>query len=177
MSREIRRVPPTWEHPRDDTGRYIPLYDQSYGDAALEWMDGLAQWEAGYDPDRATMQQEIPWTAHRKRGTSGQGGRCFYWESAGGPPEPEQYRDSWTPEQATHFQVYETVSDGTPVSPVLATLDAVREWCISKGYSPAAADGFVRDGWAPLMVSRVKDGKVEVYNDIESCGIPPKEPR
>ncbi len=26
MGREVRRVPSTWEHPKDDRGRYVPLY-------------------------------------------------------------------------------------------------------------------------------------------------------
>jgi len=27
IGREIRRVPPGWEHPRDEQGRHIPLFD------------------------------------------------------------------------------------------------------------------------------------------------------
>jgi len=36
---------------------------------------------------------------------------------AGGPPDKEYYRPAWTEEEATAFQMYETVSEGTPVSP------------------------------------------------------------
>ena len=41
MGREIRRVPKGWEHPRDEGGKYIPMFDQSYDDAAKEWLEGL----------------------------------------------------------------------------------------------------------------------------------------
>jgi len=59
MSREIRRVSPTWEHPKDQRGRYIPLYDQDYAAAAAEWWEDAVLWAKREHPGQA----EYPDTA------------------------------------------------------------------------------------------------------------------
>lgn len=43
-----------------------------------------------------------------------------------GAYEP-MFAHSWTKEEATCFQVYETVTEGTPLSPVFKSLDQVEE--------------------------------------------------
>jgi hypothetical protein len=153
VGREIRRVPADWEHPRyteaDVTasdwrrvGQYRPLYDEDYHAAAARWIAELVAWQAGTHPD---------WREDSS---------CrYYWEWAGGPPDEEMYRArAWTPEEAMHFQVYETVSEGTPVGPVLPSAEAVEEWLVGQGHSRAAARDFVAGGRAPSFVTRVEDG-------------------
>lgn len=61
------------------------------------------------------------------------------------------YRPEWT-EEPTHYQVYETVTEGTPVSPVFASLDEMQVWLIKQGFSEKAAEKFIETGWAPSMV-------------------------
>jgi len=69
------------------------------------------------------------------------------------------------------YQLWETVTEGSPISPVLATADAMISWLVKEGYSFEAASQFVNeDGWAPSMV--ITGGKV--YNDIESAAIAPE---
>jgi hypothetical protein len=64
----------------------------------------------------------------------------------------------WTAEDATHFQLYETVTEGTPLSPVFATTAELVEHLVTHGdgwdrpVSRAAAEAFVRTGWVPSMV-------------------------
>lgn len=50
MGREIRRVPPNWEHPKNDKG-YIPMYDQEFTAAAREWLDSAIAWDNGTHKD------------------------------------------------------------------------------------------------------------------------------
>jgi hypothetical protein len=146
MGREIRRVPPDWEHPvytadtaprRDWIGHHIPLYDRSYREAAEEWMAGYQAWQNHTHRDWEKFHDRYPY--------------FWDWDS---PPNQEHYREEeWTPEEATAYQMYETVSEGTPVSPVFETTDQLWAWLVNeKGYSHAAADAFIRDGWAPSMV-------------------------
>ena len=33
MGREIRKVPPNWEHPKKADGTYHPMYDEYFDDA------------------------------------------------------------------------------------------------------------------------------------------------
>ena len=143
MGREIRRVPPGWQHPVNEYCRHIgrdphrglpcyrPLFDNDYESAALEW-------EAEYAAFMQTPKAESRY-AH-------------YWECAN-PPDEENYRaQRWTPEEATCYQVYETVSEGTPISPVFATVAAMRTWLIGQGHSEYATDQFIVHAWAPSMV-------------------------
>ena len=153
MGREIRRVPPDWQHPKEHTvdfrtmlpvARFRPLHDETVEEAQVRWDREKAEFEP----------KEYAAT----------------YEEYAGPRPAELYHRmrSWTPEEATHFQVYETVSEGTPVSPVLESIEAVIEWAVGEGYSREAAEAFAKSGWAPsLMLS----GGV-VRRDIEAMGGP-----
>ena len=64
-----------------------------------------------------------------------------------GPPDPEYYRPAWS-EEPTAYQMYETVSEGTPVSPVFLTVDELRTWLLEQGHSEKATDQFIELGFA-----------------------------
>lgn len=151
MGREIRRVPAGWEHPRqycrhspwaggcDEAkahGGYClkPLYDHSYEEAARDWMAEFRKWDA------------LP-VGHEDKGSEE-----FFWDWHGTPPDKEYYRPAWTDEERTHYQIYETASEGTPVSPVFASLEEMTEWLVSQGTSRHAAESFAKSGWVPSMV-------------------------
>ncbi|MFH1090972.1 MAG: hypothetical protein V1742_05315, partial [Pseudomonadota bacterium] len=103
MGREIKRVPPGWEHPRDDSGHYIPLHDETYREAADDWLQKLMDWEADKGGERSRMTKKY--------------GLRYYWDWDGPPPDKEGHRPVFTTEP-TCYQIYETVSEGTPTSPV-----------------------------------------------------------
>src|SRR5690606_25679196 len=113
--------------------------------------EGLMAWEAGTHPDR---DDDAP---------------RYFWEWEGAPPDEEYYRPKWT-EPATCYQVYETVSEGTPVSPVFETLDELVAWLVEKGYSPEAARAFAETGWAPSLVVHRDESGVRAWRDIEALG-------
>lgn len=53
MSREVRKVPADWEHPKEFNeyqGRevYKPLFDGGYSYAAEDWAEGERQWNNGF---------------------------------------------------------------------------------------------------------------------------------
>lgn len=98
MGREVRMVPPNWEHPKNAYGNYI-------GKSA--------------------------------------------------PRKPKK--------NATWFQVYETVSEGTPVTPPFATKDELVDYLSTRGdfwdqdrgdgpWKRERAEAFVRSGFAPSLV-------------------------
>jgi len=115
MGREVRKVPPNWEHPKDGTGSYRPLLEPSYEEAAQEWTQGFNAWQAGTHPDLKYVEEP----AH-------------YWEWAGSPPEKEDHIP-YTEDEATWFQLYETVSEGTPVSPPFPTLEEIARYLVDYG--------------------------------------------
>jgi hypothetical protein len=149
MGREIRRVPPDWEHPEDERGRYKSLYDNDYESAAREW-------EANY----AAAMLLTPTERADKF-------RLHYWEYDA-PPDADTYRErAWTEAEATAYQIYENVSEGSPVSPVFANKDAMRDWLIGEGYSAHAADDFIEQGWAFSMM--IANGRV--FEGIHTCEV------
>lgn len=57
MGREVRMVPSNWQHPKDDRGRYIPLYP-------AEWYESVhAEWVEENDPEweEPTREQFMPY--------------------------------------------------------------------------------------------------------------------
>lgn len=159
MGREIRRVPADWEHPRKTNNLrpsghapYQPMHDCVFEDRAREWLDKAIAWDNGTDPDCAEHKITHP----------------FYWQWDGPPPNAEDYRPRWTSEP-THYQVYETVTEGTPVTPHFATKAELIDWLVehgdewdqmrtaegqqeSSGWSRENAVAFVEREWAPSMV-------------------------
>lgn len=179
MGREIRKVPPNWDHPKSDEypDRLKPMHDQSYEGARSEWLEGLRAWDAGEDKDREKFKQD-------------DGSYYDYWEWNGNPPDREHYRP-WKDEDATWFQLWETVSEGTPVSPPFATRQELADhlamngdaWDQSRctdphtcrlfgltpgkpGWGKKKAESFVfGSGWAPSLVmdnGRLMDGVTAV---------------
>lgn len=148
MGREIRKVPKDWEHPKDCKGHFKPLYDGDYDEAALEWIEGFRKWESGEDPNKATAKSP------------------YYWDWDGPPPDRDYYHPAWLPEEVVCYQIYETVSEGTPISPVFEDKESLIGWLIKEGYSEKAAICFAEAGWAPSMMFILGEGLIQ---DIESC--------
>jgi len=132
MGREIRRVPPGWEHPKKRTFNFSkceymesfqPLHNMPYSKAIGDWIRAHDQWKAGVHEDQAKRPEYRTKYPH-------------YAQYAGNPPSVEYYRPEWPewPEdQMTWFQVYETVSEGTPVTPPFATREELVEYLVANG--------------------------------------------
>ncbi len=125
MGREVRRVPEGWEHPRDEEGRYVPLLGGDFSADEKEWEAGLSLWCRGLRDDYEGGQEP-----HGER-------RDIYgwvaWND--GSPRREDYMPAWLPEQRTHFMMYETTSEGTPISPAFATPEELARWLADNGAS------------------------------------------
>jgi len=138
MGREIRKVPAGWEHPRNEQGHFQPLCDESFREAAQEWADNFIKWQNGTHEDIVkdpALKTKYP----------------FYWQWTGSPPDEEYYRPEFDSEPNC-FQIYETVSEGTPVSPVFDTKEEMVVWLVSEGYGKEQAENFVKSEWAPSMI-------------------------
>jgi hypothetical protein len=91
MGREIRRVPPGFEHPVDENGDFI----------------------------------------------------------AGAHHEPLYCVD---PASLTSYQVYENVSEGSPVSPIFDAAEELVQWLKREGWQQDAIDALLNDGHFPSLV-------------------------
>ena len=163
MGREIRRVPADWEHPRTNHPvrgwEFHPCFDEAYEDALARWQEERRQWDADepmeYSGRRTEVLAEHPDTT--------------FEEWVGEPPDPAYYRSrKWTAAEATAYQFYETVTEGSPLSPVCPTREAMVKWLTTahvdlQGYgrtpmSQVGAEAFVDDGWAPSMIASPEHG-------------------
>ncbi len=91
--------------------------------------------------------------------------------------EPSDYRPDWTQAEMTHYQLYENVSEGTPVSPAFATEDELINYLVEYGdfwgsyrgepnrYSREAAESAVRGGYTPSFA--VVNGKIMQPHNME----------
>lgn len=139
MGRECRRVPATWQHPINEKGQLVPLYDESFEEASSQWKKGYADYQNKPEPRV-------------------EGGFYEFWEWDVGPPERDSYRPHWKEEERTHFQMYETVSEGTPLSPVFDTPEKVARWCADHPDECWGKSSYkswlavAKGGWAPSFV-------------------------
>jgi len=79
--------------------------------------------------------------------------------------EPPNYgccvMPSWSDSERSHYQMYETTSEGTPIGPVLESPEAVAHWCVDNSASAmggrtASYEAWLRvarGGSAPTMMS------------------------
>ena len=159
MGREIRRVPPNWVHPKDDSGVDQPMFDMTFMDAAKQWKEDFAAWERG---ERSSYFEERDGEPYE------------FWEYNENPPNRKYYRP-WADQEATWFQLWQTVSEGSPVSPPFATMEELiqhlakhgDDWDAKRGHGGWGVDrarAFCADGWAPSMA--ITDGKIMEGTEI-----------
>lgn len=139
MGREIRIVAANWEHSKNDEGNYIPLFE-GYSEAKEEF-------------------EEI----HKEKGLQAA------IDYLGRAPDKNDYMPDWSKDEATHIQMYENTSEGTPISPVMDNPEILARWLcennasafgemtatyeqwlntINQGYAPSAVivNGVVKSG-------------------------------
>ena len=105
-----RKVPANWQHPKKPDGSYIPLFEGWRWNLDYpNWINERERYKAQWMVEDEEQGQSVPgWMT------------CFIAEYG---PEPEScdYMPAWTPEEKTHWMMYETTSEGTPISPAFAT--------------------------------------------------------
>ena len=123
MGREVRRVPIGWRHPRNtETGHYVPLLS-GYREVAAEFLT-----KANYGGLQAAID---------------------YFGQA---PEKKHYMPEWPTELCTHYMMYETCTEGTPISPAFATPEALARWLTDNHASAFGRVSATYEGW--LRVAR-----------------------
>jgi hypothetical protein len=136
MSREVRPVALDWEHPRAG-GTYSDGSPRYIGLHSREDLRFRLEWNAEHPDD----------------------------EDAREPIDLSEYMPE-IPEGTPHgLQYYETVSEGSPISPVCATKEELAAWLSSSEagrdrMAPDVAARFVAQGWAPSFVSTPQTGLI-----------------
>lgn len=148
MSRELRPVALDWVHPR----------------AGGTYSDGTPRYIGLHS--REMLRYHLEWNAENPDDDE-----PIVIDPARYMPEiPEGTPYGW--------QLYETVSEGSPLSPVFATKDELAAWMSSPSAGrervlPEVAAKFVAAGWAPTFSSSPQTGFV---TGVEAVG-PEEVPR
>ena len=186
MGREVRRVPPNWQHPvgvraNGRTG-YMPMFDRSWDEEVREWKEGFLKWESGLRPvyrdGRYDWQPKDEW---EYADTYADRPDLEWWGYHGDPPDDRDMYRPYTDAEATAYQVYETVSEGTPVSPVFADRESLIEWLVNDGsgmgvggrthrMSRQAAEAFAGGAYAPSMIVTPEHGVQSGVESLENGG-------
>ena len=144
MSREVRLVPKDWIHPSNVGGRFIPLFDNYSIKDAEDWDEERKLWDSEKHLDFI--------------------GGCSFSEWAGGRPDPDDYMPQWSAEEKTHLMMYETTSEGCPISPAFETPEDLARWLVDNeagafGGRKGTYEGWLRvakGGFAPSMIMSSK---------------------
>jgi len=93
-------------------------------------------------------------------------GICPVCQGNGLDPEIQAAHDAWTrsdPPDGPGYQLWETVSEGSPISPVFADEESFVQYLIAEGYSEKAARNFTRIGWVMSAMGSAKGLKEDIH--------------
>lgn len=159
MSREVRRVPANWQHPKNAGGYYKPLYPGEWFEQLVtEWDEGNAKWSEGF---RECYSGQADWVAHTK--ADGE----TYEDFAGPRPVLEDYMPDWSDMERTHWMMYESVSEGTPISPAFATPQELCRWLVDNKASAFADQTASYDAWWAVCQEGSSVGSAALTTDGE----------
>ena len=159
MGREVRRVPPDWVHPTDEAGDFRPLHGGVFSKRLAAWEEEAKQWEVGLIRDYLTKEWK-PKPADTQSGTFDE------WD--GPKPLQEDYMPEWPEGTILGLQMYETCTEGTPISPVMETPEFLARWLADHGASSFGSMTASYEDWlatikagsAPSMAFSPKTGLI-----------------
>ncbi len=123
MGREVRKVPANWKHPKNNRGQYIPLYDNFRG--ALN----------SFKKDVKKMGLEKAIDYH------------------GSGPIKKDYMPDWPKKKCTHLMMYETCTEGAPISPAFKTPEELARWLVENNASAFGSMTAPYEAWLRICIS------------------------
>lgn len=175
MGREVRRVPKDWEHPRYPGVIHKPLRGNSFSDAFREYEENKKMWDDGFVSSYKTgektyvpmLERMVPIPKSKKES------EIAFERYYGKKPKKEDYMPEWPEEEKTHYQMYETTSEGTPISPVMESPEALAKWLFEHkasafGSSTASYEGWLRVCKGGYACSGVIVPGVGVFSGVEA---------
>ncbi len=141
MGRNVRKVPGNWQHPKDAKGLYIPLFGGPYSVVAAQWDKDEQDWNNGFCDDGTGKLVEL---------SDDQKGHPYSWYDDE-RPKAKDFMPEWPEEQRTHFMMYETTTEGTPISPTFETKEELAHWLTNNNVSVFADNLTDFEGWMNII--------------------------
>lgn len=118
--------------------KHSPLYEGCMlASSTEEWDEESAKWHRREFPEHTSLFAMA---------------EMSYSEYAGERPDPDDYMPAWTEEEATHYQMYETCSEGTPISPVMVDPEALARWLVDNNANTFADFTADFDSWMKIIL-------------------------
>jgi hypothetical protein len=141
MGREVRMVPPDWKHPE---GKSLLM---DFSKRVAEWDDDFEHWKNGEVVDYSSYPEK-KWQ-QKNENQLGFTFDCYNGER----PVQDDYMPEWPADVATHFMMYETVSEGSPISPAFATPEDLARWLADTNASAFGSQRASYEHWHKMIVS------------------------
>jgi hypothetical protein len=139
-SRQARKVPANWQHPKNPDGSYIPLFE------GWRWNLDYPRWLNERERYKAQWMME-----DKEQGQSLPGWMTCFIDEYGPEPKSCDYMPAWTSDEKTHWMMYETISEGTPISPAFATDVELAVWLFENKASTFANQTQTYEGWLEII--------------------------
>lgn len=155
MGRGVRRVHKDWQHPKNENGRHIPLWNgENFTQQVEKWDKEEKLWNEGYCYGRDGKLE--PLNEYQKSMTYAR------WE--GDRPVPEKHMPEWSKEEMTHLMMYEDTSEGTPISPAFATAEELVKWLVNNNASVFADQTADYGTWMSIVENSVNSLMVDTMS-------------
>jgi hypothetical protein len=133
-------VPKDWEHPKNESGHYQPKFDRSYESTLKDFQEEKKFFNLGLGSDGKT---KLPIEAD---------GYAFEdWH--GWMSDPEYFMPDWDDSERTHLMMYETTSEGTPISPAFETPEELAQWLFDNDASAFGSMTATHEQWLSMCKS------------------------
>lgn len=145
MGREIRRVPANWNHPKDEDGSYQPLRD--------DYVGSLKYYKEEVDNFIKNMTEVVQkGTVKIYENTFDSAQEAYKYLTEDGQMEKPDIADFMP--SGEWYQLFENVSEGTPLSPPFATTKELIDWLSNNKdfwghtWNREGAESIVKHGFA-----------------------------
>lgn len=151
-STELRFVPENWSHPKDEKGLFLPLRGESFSKEIADYKEEKEMWNNPRGFKKKIMGESFSWVPkeedEKKFSFEDWHGKC---------PEEKDYMPEFSDQERTHCQLYETITEGTPITPVMGSSAEVGRWIvkhlISDRKNPFTGMSHPFYGWTEKEVS------------------------
>ena len=117
---------------------YRPMHEGPWSKEAAAWDEEQRQWDEGLCKDYSGKRDWCPKTEDMTGS---------YEEWSGKRPVHADYMPEWPENEATHLMMYESTSEGTPISPAFATPEELARWLADSGASAFAGHTATYEQW------------------------------
>lgn len=80
------------------------------------------------------------------------------WDEGNRKWQEGDYMPNWSESERTHYQMYEVVTEGTPISPVMATPEELACWLVENGVEHIPGKQLPYDVWLAFIKGDLTTG-------------------